>query len=39
MRDFLHPSASGYRLGAEAMEPDLASNSHFDGRSADLQSA
>jgi lysophospholipase L1-like esterase len=24
MRDFLHPSAAGYRLWAEAMEPDLA---------------
>jgi lysophospholipase L1-like esterase len=24
MRDFLHPSATGYRLWAEAMEPDLA---------------
>jgi beta-glucosidase len=24
MRDFLHPSATGYRLWAEAMEPELA---------------
>jgi lysophospholipase L1-like esterase len=24
MRDFLHPSAAGYRIWAEAMEPDLA---------------
>jgi lysophospholipase L1-like esterase len=24
MRDFLHPSAAGYRLWAEAMEPELA---------------
>jgi beta-glucosidase len=24
MRDFLHPSATGYRIWAEAMEPDLA---------------
>jgi lysophospholipase L1-like esterase len=24
MRDFLHPSAAGYRLWAEAIEPDLA---------------
>ena len=24
MRDYLHPSAAGYRLWAEAMEPELA---------------
>jgi len=24
MSDFLHPSAAGYRIWAEAMEPDLA---------------
>ena len=24
MRDFLHPSPTGYRIWAEAMEPELA---------------
>jgi lysophospholipase L1-like esterase len=24
MRDFLHPSAAGYRTWAQAIEPDLA---------------
>jgi lysophospholipase L1-like esterase len=24
MRDFLHPSATGYRIWAQAIEPDLA---------------